>query len=161
LVLLEQGAREQTAGLVRLLVLGVVAGLLVGLGGLTRYAFGWLILPVLLYLLLFSGPQRLVLAAAALVAFAAVMTSWLVRNYQVCGAPLGTAGYAVMEGAGLFPEHRLQRSIEPDVGPRVLKAFFSRALPQKLILNARQIVQSDLPRLGGGWVSAFFLVGLL
>jgi hypothetical protein len=38
---------------------------------------------------------------------------------------------------------------------------FSAALSRKLMVNARAIVQNDLPRLGGGWISAFFLVGLL
>ena len=28
---------------------------MVGLGGLTRYAFGWLIIPVLVFLILFGG----------------------------------------------------------------------------------------------------------
>jgi hypothetical protein len=32
---------------------------------------------------------------------------------------------------------------------------------RKLTSNLRQIIQSDLPRLGGSWVGAFFLVGLL
>lgn len=32
---------------------------------------------------------------------------------------------------------------------------------RKAAVNFREIVRSDLPRLGGGWVSAFFLVGLL
>jgi hypothetical protein len=27
--------------------------------------------------------------------------------------------------------------------------------------NLRQIVQNDLPKLGGSWITAFFLVGLL
>ena len=31
----------------------------------------------------------------------------------------------------------------------------------KLVTNGREIVQNDLPRLGGSWLSAFFLVGLL
>jgi hypothetical protein len=31
----------------------------------------------------------------------------------------------------------------------------------KLLTNLRTLLQSDLPRLGGSWVSAFFLVGLM
>ena len=46
-VLLEQEARAPTSGggAVSSILAGL-AGALVGLGGLTRYAFGWLIIPV-------------------------------------------------------------------------------------------------------------------
>ncbi len=50
----------------------------------------------------------------------------------------------------------MERSLTPDFGT-VSTAEFSR----KLGLNAKEIIQHDLPGLGGSWVSAFFLVGLL
>src|SRR5262249_26039263 len=43
LVLIEQEAREPRRGLGTLLGLGAAIGLLMGIGTLTRYAFGWLI----------------------------------------------------------------------------------------------------------------------
>jgi 4-amino-4-deoxy-L-arabinose transferase-like glycosyltransferase len=42
----------------RLLGLAVAAGVLVGVGALTRYAFGWTIIPVVVFLILFSGPKK-------------------------------------------------------------------------------------------------------
>ena len=157
LVLLEREAREPERRQVSLLGLAVLVGILVGLGGLTRYAFGWLIIPVLIFLVLFSGPQRILVALVALVAFAAVMAPWLARNYNLSGAPFGTAGFSVLETTFLFPENRLQRSLEPDLNRyQHLTIFWV-----KLVVNARQILQNDVPRLGGSWVSAFFLVGLL
>jgi hypothetical protein len=156
LVLLEQEAREPKWGAVGGIVLAALVGGLVGLGGLTRYAFGWLILPVVLFLILSGGRQRVLLVLISLVTFAAVLGPWLARNYFVSGTPFGTAGFAVMENTMKFPEHRLERSLEPD---------FSRLYPMyfwiKLTTNARQIVQSELPKLGGSWITAFFLVGLL
>ena len=156
LVLLEQEAREPKWGEVGGIVLAALVGAMVGLGGLTRYAFGWLILPVVLFLILSGGRQRVLLVLISLVTFAAVLGPWLARNYFVSGTPFGTAGYAVMENTMIFPEHRLQRSLDPDFSRLYLLPFWI-----KLMTNARQILQSELPKLGGSWVSAFFLVGLL
>jgi hypothetical protein len=89
-------------------------------------------------------------------AFAALMTPWIARNISLSGAPFGTATYTVLESTALFPEHRLQRSLEPDFTRPVLAVFW-----QKFTVNSRQIIQNDLPRLGGSWITAFFPVGLL
>jgi 4-amino-4-deoxy-L-arabinose transferase-like glycosyltransferase len=156
LVWLEEELREPRWGRGRLFLLAALTGALVGLGALTRYSLGWLILPVLAFLLLFSGKQRLLLAAVAFVAFAVVLMPWVARNYKVSGTPFGTAGYAIAQGAGGFPEHQLERSLAPD-----LSRVGFQSLRQKFLLNLRPIVQNDLPRLGGNWLVAFFLVGLL
>ena len=156
LVLLEQEARTPKWGPPAILVLSCLAGLMVGLGGLTRYAFGWLILPVLAFVIVFGGPRRAMLALILLATFAAVMTPWILRNYNASGTPFGTATYTIMENTVLFPEFHLQRSLEPNLGRAFPMAFWL-----KLNLNLRQIITSELPRLGGNWVTAFFLVGLL
>ena len=92
LALLEAEARKPEGTPRRLLVLAGMTGVAVGVGGLTRYAFVWLIVPVLLFVLLFSGKQRVMAALVALFTFAAVMTPWVVRNYNLSGTPFGTAG---------------------------------------------------------------------
>ncbi len=103
---------------------------MVGLGGLTRYAFGWLIIPVLVFLLLFGGQRRIALTLLALAAFAAVMAPWIVRNYSVSGRAFGTAGYAIVENTLLYPEYRLQRSLEPDFSRLYLMAFLAQTEQQ-------------------------------
>src|SRR5205823_14870000 len=80
---IREGNRSQRAQV----LLAALAGLLVGLGGLTRYSFGWLILPVVLWLTSLAGPKRATLALTAFATFVLVMTPWLVRNYQLCGKP--------------------------------------------------------------------------
>jgi hypothetical protein len=156
LVLFEQEAREPKRGTVWLLVVAGLAGLMVGVGGLTRYAFGWLILPVILFLVLFGGKQRTLAALAALFVFSGTMAPWLLRNYDLCGNPFGTAGFTVLQNTVLFAEHRLERTLKPDFG-KVLPIVFW----MKLTTNLRGILQNDLPKLGGSWITAFFLVGLL
>ena len=156
LVLLEAETRKPKQGLAAMFSLSAAAGLLVGAGGLTRYAFSWLIVPVLTFLILFCGSRRAVLCLLTLAACAAVMTPWILRNYHLSGAPFGTATYTVLEGTSFFPGDRLERSLEPDFSRVYLTPLWT-----KLLINARIVLQHDLPRLGGGWVTAFFLVGLL
>jgi hypothetical protein len=155
-VLLEEEAREPKRGPWGILILAVISGAVVGLGGLTRYSFGWLIIPVLVFQILFGGRRRVVVAMITLVAFIAVMAPWVARNYSVSGKPFGTATYAVLETTILYPENRLERSLEPDFSRIYVMAFWL-----KLNTNLRQILTSELPRLGGTWITGFFLVGLL
>jgi hypothetical protein len=153
---LEKAVREGNGSSRALLLLGLSAGLLVGLAGLTRYAFAWLILPVVLWLSYLAGPRRANLPMAALGAFLLVMTPWVLRNYNLSGALFGTATYAVFETTPQFPEDQLERSLTPD-----FSNVSSSDLWHKLIANSRDILQNDLPKLGGSWITAFFLAGLL
>jgi 4-amino-4-deoxy-L-arabinose transferase-like glycosyltransferase len=156
LVLLEEQTRVPKWGPYGLPVLAGLTGAMVGLGGLTRYSFGWLIIPVLLFVVLFGGQRRIVLALLAVAAFSAVMAPWIVRNYNVSGRPFGTATYAVLETTFFYPENRLERTLEPDLNQVYRVAFWI-----KLNTNLRQIITDELPRLGGSWVTAFFLPGLM
>jgi 4-amino-4-deoxy-L-arabinose transferase-like glycosyltransferase len=162
-VLLEEETRVPKWGPRGVLVLAGLTGAMVGLGGLTRYSFGWLIIPVLAYLVLFGGQRRVALVVTALAAFAALMAPWVARNYRVSGKSFGTATYAAMETTFLFPENRLERSLEPDLRPPDTGhgKLYLAAYWLKLENNLRQIVTEELPRLGGSWVTAFFLVGLM
>ena len=157
LTLLEQETREPRRGRFGVWILAAVCGLIVGVGCLTRYSFGWMILPVILFLVFFAGRDRVPLALVSFCAFALLMTPWVVRNYSLSGLPFGTASYAVLENTPLFPEHRLERSLDPDF----TRVHLIGLIKFKLVTNARQILQNDLPRLSGSWVSGFFLVGLL
>ena len=94
---------------------------------------------------------------AALGAFMILFTPWVIRNYAVSGTPLGTAGYAIVEGTGLFPQFQLERSLHPDF----THALWFRPYVSKLTGNARDILTNDLPKLGGSWASILFLAGLL
>jgi hypothetical protein len=136
--------------------LAAVAGLLTGLSCLTRYSFGLLTLPVLLYLAILPSQRRTVWVVAALAAFCVVVAPWIVRNITISGTPFGTAGYAVIQDTPSFPGNQLERTLRPDFGE-----FTPGDLTRKLTTNLREMVRSDLPTLGGSWVTALFLVGLL
>ena len=140
-----------------LLGLALASGVLTGVGALTRYAFGWTIIPVALFLFFFSGQRRVLHTLAALGAFVVVLIPWVIRNYAVSGTPFGTAGFAIVEGTGLFPRFQLERSVHPDL----THALWLKLYVTKLLGNAHDILVNDLPRLGGSWVSILFLAGLL
>lgn len=145
-----------TRGTGWLMGMAVLAGALVGLAGLTRYGFAWVIFPVSIFLGSLPSPKRLGMAAVAVLAFMMVMAPWVTRNFMVSGTPFGTAGYAVLQNTALFSEHQLERSLNAD-----FSLMTGGMLWHKLWAGLREIVEKDLPRLGGSWVSAFFLVGLL
>jgi hypothetical protein len=155
LVLLEQWARFGRHN-VLLVAMAALAGVVIGVGGLTRYAFGWLMVPTLVFFLAFFQEKRALFCLASLVGFLAVLSPWLVRNYHQCGLPFGTATFALCEETGAFPEDRLVRSLHPNLQSVSLGDF-----AKKFLKNGRDLVQNDLPKLGGNWINAFFLVGLL
>src|SRR5690349_12669836 len=166
LVLLEEQMREPKWGRGGIFFLAILVGLMVGLGALTRYSFGWLIIPVIVFVAAYAGNRRVALSATVLLSFAVVLSPWLIRNVSVSGTPFGTAGFAIIENSWISPEDRLQRSLNPDLlkplhnsFPFLMAAW--RVFVDKLVSNSRGILQSDLPKLAGTWISAFFLVGLL
>jgi hypothetical protein len=96
-------------------------------------------------------------AVLALVAALALMAPWLVRNYVLSGTPFGIAGYALKQDTQPFPDTRLERSLNP-----ALKRIEWQDYVRKFCANTGNILQNDLPKLGGGnWAAAFFLAGLL
>ncbi len=153
----EEVGREQKPNPRLLLLLAVGAGLLVGAGALTRYAFGWTIIPVMLFLIFFAGPKKPVYALTAFGVFAVLLLPWIIRNFAVSGTPFGTASYALVDGTFLFPRFQLERSLNPDFS----SVWWIKPYIYKLMDNTRAILQNDLPKLGGSWVAMLFMVGLL
>lgn len=140
----------------RFIRLAALLGLLLGVGMLTRYAFGFLLAPVLVFVLILARRVRLPVVLVLVGTFLVVVLPWVARNLAVCDAPFGTATYTVLENTAYFPQHRLERSLSPDFSQVGLKPLW-----WKFFVNVRQVLLTDLPRLGGTWITGFFLVGLL
>jgi len=157
LMKIEELGRVDQPQVQKLFILAVTAGVLVGTGMLTRYAFGWVIVPVVIFLTLFGGVRRPGLAVAAFLAFGLAVTPWIIRNLSVSGTFFGTAGYAVAEGTSMFQGSRLMQSVNPDM----TAVYWLRPYLSKLLVNARNILQGDLLRIGGSWVAVLFFAGLL
>lgn len=137
----------------------VFIGILLGLGALTRYSFAFLVLPVTVYFLLFMGQRRFATVLLLLLAFGVLLAPWLVRNYNVCGHWFGTSSYAIFQDSMIYPGNALERSLRPN--PITIEGIHFGEVARKFLVNANHIMQHDLPRMGGSWLSAFFLAGLL
>ncbi len=157
----EQQARENAAPSA-LLKSALAIGAVTGVAMLARYSAGWVILPVLLFVMIWAGPQRWRAGGAVFAAFAIVAGPWVVRNVMASGLPFGTATYAVVEGTPAFLADSVPRSFEPSFEglPGQTWIIFVTVI-HKGINGLREAVTSELPRLGGNWLWGFFLAGLL
>jgi Dolichyl-phosphate-mannose-protein mannosyltransferase len=146
---------EPTSGR-RQTLLALLIGATLGVMFLTRYSTGLLLVPALAFIVWLGGARRWRSAAAVFLAFTVLVTPWLYRNWRLCGQPFGTAGYALFATTESFPEDKLARSFQPAAGELHLKEVVN-----KVVTNSLDLLENDLPRFGGNWLAAFFLVGLL
>jgi Dolichyl-phosphate-mannose-protein mannosyltransferase len=155
LLKIEALARAESPEPRRLTAYTIILGVLLGLGLLTRYSFGWLVVPAVFFLAMFGGARRTGLAVSLCLTFGVVISPWLARNFHVSHTFFGTAGYAAIEGTAIFPGTKLMQSSAPE-----MIGNWAMPLVQKLAGNAIVLAQDDLPRLGG-WAAILFFAGLL
>ncbi len=152
---LEEGSRVQ-APKGRLIFLTLLSGVLLGAIGLTRYSCAFLIVPAVAFVALFITQSRSLLITLMIAVFVVCLAPWIARNWTMTGVPFGVASYAPAEQTRLFPEDRLQRSLHPELTQMQSGDYF-----RKLVVNTRAVITNELPRIGGNWLWAFFLAGLL
>jgi hypothetical protein len=157
---LEFGERETKSSERRFVLVSIFLGLLMAVGALTRYSYGWLILPVIGFAAGFLGAQRGRTIAIVVVIFVAAVGAWCFRNYTLCGRPFGIAGFAAVEQTTYLPENHLQRSMPQNLAFEMNRIGVDQ-YTRKLLVGLGTAVQKELPILGGSWITALFLVGLL
>jgi len=160
LTAMETREREQTGNDRFFFLMSAAAGLLLAIGALTRYSYGWLLLPIVGFAGAFFGTRRGISIATITVIFLLAVVPWCVRNYQVSGKPFGIAGYAAYEGTFFFPHNRLQRSMPKDFDFEINKVSLDQ-FRRKLVPGLAGTIRDEIPKLGGSWVTALFLVGLV
>ena len=150
-------------------------GVLVGLGCMTRYGFGLLIIPIAVFIVWFGGSFRWRAIMFAFLAFLIVILPWFGRNIYLSGNAFGTSGLAMYAQTYEFPEDTIERTLFFDLkeledarsnGGNVLNqsvadrvGFWSIA--DKLSRNVRQLLLTDLPAFSGGWFAVICLIGLV
>jgi 4-amino-4-deoxy-L-arabinose transferase-like glycosyltransferase len=157
LVRMEEGVRAEQRGFGWVLLMALGAGVLLGLGALTRYSFAWLAIPAAIYCALFLGRQRIVSAVVPVIVCLAMLAPWTVRNYHLSGALFGTAGYAIGHKAG-YHSRMVEGSLNPEID---LRKFNFHGARNKLTGGIEKIVKEDLIDIGGSWLTGLFLAGLL
>ncbi len=133
-----------------------VSGLVLGVGFLTQYRFGILILPLLCFIGFSAGQRRVGNMALVVILFGAIITPWVHRNLEVTGLPFGSATYSMHYHSDIFPESTLQNQIQPK-----LSDFGFKNPRRKWMANVRDFFEHQLPLLGGNFLVFFFVSGLL
>lgn len=133
-----------------------VAATAVGVGFLTKYRFGLLLLPLATHFLIFGGQKRLLHAALALAIVATLATPWVLRNQRLTGLPFGLATYAAVEYTDLFPEKSFQKQVVSK-----LDDFGSKQMQRKWLANSRGFIETELKSLGANYLVFFAITGLM
>lgn len=157
LIKIEELGRSEFPDTRRLFMLAFTTGLLLGVGMLTRYAFGWMLVPAVIFLAVFGGTRRMGLVVAMVLVFAVILSPWIARNLHISGTLFGTAGYALAENTDAFSGSQLMQSINPSLQWIYLLDPYTK----KFLLNSRDILQINLLHLAEGWGAILFFVGLL
>jgi hypothetical protein len=145
----------ETPGGIRM---GLLLGALIGLGCLTRYSFGFILIPVIFLLGMSLTRKRAGVLIAVIIATLVVVAPWLTRNVIVSGNLFGSASYSIFQQTVPFPGDTLERSLDIKPGLNHMQAQF---YVDKLMINVKTILEEDITRLGGSWLTLFFVAGIL
>lgn len=104
---------EERAGGMLLRVSG--AAFLLGLMTLAQPMAFWIFLGYLAFVFAWFRP-RAVSGLLAFFVYAAVVAPWLLRNYMICGNPLGLGIYAILDGT-VGTETAFMSNLQPDLSP--------------------------------------------
>ena len=160
LVKIEQKSREGIGSPKSYVLMALAVGALLAVMGLTRYSLALLAVPVAVFLAAVGGVHRVKLAVIPVVVMMGIMAPWLYRNYAASGNIFGLSAFSLYQGTLPFHGNRLERAM-----PENLQFELNKVEPgdfmKKLATNAQEIITDDLPRMGGNWLTAFFLVALL
>ncbi len=160
LISLEEEARAEVPDRRRIFGLAAAIGLLLALGTLTKYSFGWLIIPVLGYMVWVAGVNRRPATLTTAIFMLLIVSPWLMRNYHWSGAFFGTAGFTIQEATEQFPGTRLLRSMPQDLGS-FLKPMVPAHYVRKLVVEANSIIAKDILSLGGSLATLLFVPAMM
>ena len=150
-------------------------GALVGFGCMTRYGFGLVIIPVVMFFAWFCGRFRYRAILYSIITFILVISPWLGRNYYLSGNLFGTSGLAIYAQTVEFPEDAIERTLFFEqkqlvetplrdsnlIKQRVAGQVGFWQIIDKLDRNLRYLLLTDLPRFSGGWFAVICLIGLV
>jgi len=155
LVSFERVCRDSINQKQQMLLYPIGLGIILGLGTLTRYSFGWLLLPVAIYVGAIAPRIKPHVISLLVVSFLVTICPWVIRTWSISGVPFGVATYQVLFNSPIFPGYSLERSLSPDF-TQVSPPLFWR----KLFQNMRTVTNTEFLNIAGSWVSAFWIVAL-
>ncbi len=143
--------------------LATAIGLLIGLIYLTKYIWGVVLIPVLIYL--YYSTERHTRTRTLLIVvivFAVVISPWCYRNYRVSGNPFFTwRWYEIVMNTRTNPGMTLYRSL-PEKLPNPVTYVLVHPMEIYEKLRAGVVNLYSVPaRIAGVYTTAFFLVAIL
>jgi 4-amino-4-deoxy-L-arabinose transferase-like glycosyltransferase len=145
----QPAARQPLDGTPILLILA--SSVLMGLCFLTRYMSAFLLLPMIVYVArVLSGRRAGMWAVIYALVFLAVITPWLVRNYNLSKSVLGVAKYEYVGGEAM------QREYHPEPSK-----FSLRTTVARFLTGTRKHLTGSLKNIGSGFFIFFFVVGVM
>ena len=143
-------------GVLYYLGMGALCGIILGALMMTRYALVSVLVPAFLFVVFYLPGKRIVTIVPMLVVLSIIVSPWLLRNHDLSGNVLGTAGYAYVSESSRYGGTNLERNLEGDIGAASLRETI-----RTLLSNGGDILENEIPKIGGSWLSALFLAGLL
>lgn len=137
--------------------MAMLCGTLLGALMLTRYSLGWLVFPVILFIVFYLHGKRLLVAGITLLVTLILVSPWLMRNYQLSGRFFGMASYAHFHETNPYKDNLLEQTLDLTK----IEEVSLRKMIRKYLLNMASIVEDQIPKMGDSWMASLFLVGLL
>jgi len=133
------------------ILLVLASAVLMGLCFLTRYMSAFLLLPVVIYAArAVRGRRAGMWVIIYLLVFAALITPWLVRNYNLSKSILGIAKYEYVGSESI------QRQYHPDPAE-----FSLRSTTSRLLTGTRKHLTESLKGIGTDFFIFFFVAGVM
>lgn len=140
-------------------------GVVLGLAVLNDYYYVAAIVPVLVFVILLTGPGRnwkgAAVAAGGLVI---VLLPWMVRNLVVTGNPIFTlAQYDVAARSGIYPGQSVFQHLDPQVAKAAALYPFAWENLRSVLLNVRVGIRpllESVPMFGGLFIGPLFFASI-
>lgn len=137
----------------------------------TQYILIVLMIPMAICGLLFLSNWRWKSVLIWVVAPWLLLSPWLVRNFHHTGNLFGLAGYAMFADTQQYPDFTLERSLHPFGDEMTIEegqieesgVLFGYIIgsARKIMVNTSRIFQEEFPSIGGHWIAALFVAGML
>lgn len=133
-----------------------------GLCFLTRYVTVALLVPFTWYVVrILRGRGAVWGATAYVVVSLAILSPWLVRNWQVCGHPFGIAHYDIGRNTGVFSGDLLPRSLDPASEGQLSESRSVPRIVSRMFSDTRRLLFVWLPTVGPWLLLGIFATGVM
>lgn len=132
------------------------AAFLAGVGFLTRYSYGLVMLPLLGWGILGFPGRRAHVPLWMTLIFLGLAVPWCAWIWRGTGNPFGLAPYQVFLDLGAHPEDFVLRTLMFDPATVTLSQ-----VARKVLTNAREFLTGRLLLIGGSFVASIFVLSLL